>query len=91
MKLVEKKCPNCGASIKFKKEDSEVECKYCHTTFTVERELDDNLKELSDELILRAKTIKKFHKGFMIIWALIFLFGLIMFFLIFFKVSSKMF
>lgn len=36
MRLKELKCKNCGASIKVEENQSQVECKYCHTSFAVE-------------------------------------------------------
>ena len=36
MRLRELKCKNCGASIKVDENETQVECKYCHTTFVVE-------------------------------------------------------
>ena len=36
MKLFEKKCPNCGAQMSFKKDDKEVTCEYCRKSFIIE-------------------------------------------------------
>lgn len=58
MKLIEKKCPNCGASLKFDKDDTEVTCEYCNRHFTVQRDISDkknssktDLEDIDFELI----------------------------------------
>ena len=45
MRLVEKKCPNCGGELKFGFEDKETKCEFCGTSFEIERDekkLEDN-------------------------------------------------
>ena len=44
MRLREQKCKNCGASIKVGENETQVECKYCHTTFVVEDAYYDGYK-----------------------------------------------
>ena len=41
MKLVEKKCPNCGGELKFSVNDKETKCDYCGKAYEIERENDD--------------------------------------------------
>jgi hypothetical protein len=41
MKLVEKKCPNCGGDLKFGINDKETKCEYCNKAYEIERENDD--------------------------------------------------
>ena len=41
MKLVEKKCPNCGGELKFNINDKETKCEYCGKAYEIERENDD--------------------------------------------------
>ena len=48
MKLVEKKCPNCGAPLSFKTNDNEITCNYCKKEFVIEKE-DPTLEDLFDE------------------------------------------
>ena len=48
MKIIQKKCPGCGADLKFDKEDKEVKCKYCNATFQVERDLTDLVEDMID-------------------------------------------
>ena len=38
MKFVEKKCPNCGAGLKFDDGASSVACEYCNQTFYIQRD-----------------------------------------------------
>ena len=37
MKLIEKKCPNCGGSLEFSETDKSCKCEYCHRAFEIER------------------------------------------------------
>ena len=48
MKLVEKKCPNCGGSLKFSFQDKETTCEFCGRCFEIER--DDSLDEDNEEI-----------------------------------------
>ena len=43
MKLIEKKCPNCGANLEFSETDKSCKCEYCHRSFEIER--DENATE----------------------------------------------
>lgn len=38
MKLIEKKCPNCGAGLSFDKDDVEVTCEYCKKSYVIQRD-----------------------------------------------------
>jgi hypothetical protein len=38
MKLVEKKCPGCGAGLKFNEDDTSVTCEYCNKTCYIQRD-----------------------------------------------------
>lgn len=38
MRLVEKKCPNCGGELKFGFEDKETTCEFCGRSFEIERD-----------------------------------------------------
>ncbi len=53
MKLIEKKCPNCGASLEFDEKDKSCNCTYCHRSYEIEREetkedIEYKLKELQE-------------------------------------------
>lgn len=45
MKLIEKKCPNCGAELKFGLDDKETKCEYCGKSFVIERDVDETSKK----------------------------------------------
>ena len=73
MKLIEKKCPNCGASLEFSETAKSCKCDYCHRTFEIERDnnginIDFNLSELEAP----AKAISKVFIIISIIFAVIF-------------------
>lgn len=93
MKLVEKKCPNCGANLSFEKTDKEVTCKYCETSFEIEREFDlndfieDNLN--SNDFILHRKMIRTFSKGIIIFSICMFIFILVIFLVMFFRIFPR--
>lgn len=64
MKLIEKKCPNCGANLEFSETDRSCKCNYCHRAFEIER--DQNVSEtvdLSQQFILNEakKGLNIFH------------------------------
>lgn len=48
MRLVEKKCPNCGGELKFSFEDKETRCEYCGKSFEIER--DEKIAEDKKEM-----------------------------------------
>ena len=58
MKLIEKKCPNCGASLEFDENAKSCNCQYCHRSFEIERE--KNIKdELEDAQYILNEVMKK--------------------------------
>ena len=90
MKLVEKKCPNCGASLSFDSDDKEVICKYCNNSFEIERDLKDlidteKIAKIANDMLdpeifsLHKKAMKSFSSIFIIAWAIIFIVGLVIF------------
>ena len=52
MKLIEKKCPNCGASLEFSETDKSCKCQYCHRAFEIERDNDSTVKDLAQQFNL---------------------------------------
>ena len=46
MKIIEKKCPNCGANLDFKVGERDVDCKSCRRKFAIEYNHEDNFDEL---------------------------------------------
>ena len=91
MKLVEKKCPNCGAKLSFENTDKEVTCKYCDMSYEIER--GTNINELFEDVldpkdfVLHKKMIKNISKGIVIFSICMFIF-IVMFFRIFPRVMG---
>jgi uncharacterized protein YbaR (Trm112 family) len=50
MKVIEKKCPNCGANLDFKVGERDVVCKSCRRKYAIEYGIDD-LSLLSGEAL----------------------------------------
>lgn len=50
MKIVEKKCPNCGASLDFKVGESDIACSHCRRKFAVKYDGVDFAKLSADEV-----------------------------------------
>ena len=48
MKLINKKCPNCGANLKFSLSDTSVTCEYCSTQVLIEHERANMYKPVED-------------------------------------------
>ena len=40
MRIIEKKCPNCGAALEFNETDKSCKCNYCKRSFEIERDSD---------------------------------------------------
>ena len=60
MKIIEKKCPDCGADLKFDIKDKETKCRYCKSEFIIEdNNIDKNNINL-DDIVLNKKIIKVF-------------------------------
>ena len=84
MRLVEKKCPNCGANLEFSETDKSCKCSYCHRAFEIERDEKKefnnyadqfNLNELQNSVVTASKFIAV---PFVIVGiGFIFIFGLI--------------
>ena len=87
MKLVEKKCPKCGADLSFDRTSKEVTCKYCNTSFEVFKDTDDIVDTVSDMIdpdIFKLQTkmfknVSKFSTG---IFIFIFIVAIAMFIII---------
>ncbi|MBQ6323334.1 MAG: hypothetical protein IJI22_00700 [Bacilli bacterium] len=91
MRLIEKKCPNCGASLEFNDTDKSCKCQYCHRAFEIERDSNINVADIAEQFNLSelkgtASTAAKIFGGVVIghyiIGALIGLFVLAMFIII---------
>ncbi len=87
MKLIEKKCPNCGASLSFNSEDKEITCKYCNISFEIEKEIGDyidkeKIGKIANDLLNPEifSLHRKASKIIIFVWAFIFIIALIIFF-----------
>ena len=62
MKLVETKCPNCGAALQVEKRNNKVKCDYCNSTFLLDDENTINVKHMQvgqiseEQEYIKAKT-----------------------------------
>lgn len=62
MRIIEKKCPNCGANLEFNVGDKETKCKYCNTGFIIEDNNTDKKSFSLDNINLKyIKTFTIFH------------------------------
>lgn len=52
MKIIEKKCPNCGAGLNFDENDKSCKCEYCKKEFEIERDQQNNSNNLPDQFKL---------------------------------------
>ena len=57
MKITEKKCPNCGANLKFKAGEHNAHCDSCRRDFVVEYEVDETGNFAEDFDLTPAMTI----------------------------------
>lgn len=90
VKLIEKKCPNCGASLEFDETAKSCKCEYCHRAFEIERDNSLDVNDLAEQFNLNElkgplKVFSTFFLGSYIITFVIalvifcFIFGMIFF------------
>lgn len=79
MKIIEKKCPNCGADLKFKIGDKEAKCKYCNTEFIIEDNNKDSDNFDLNNVVLNEKFIKAFGIAHLSIFIIISVIAISMF------------
>lgn len=92
MKIIEKKCLNCGANLKINKNDTEITCDYCNATFLIDREMHDELGDFSTEFInLQRKNVKRISKIIIFFDIVIFIIVIAIIFIVFFKISRGAF
>lgn len=87
MKLIEKKCPNCGSSLSFGPNDKETKCTYCNASFEIERE-NESESVIPENFLLHQKTVRRMSTAIMIISIIVFIAIFITFILMFFRMSS---
>ena len=51
MKIIEKKCPNCGANLDFKVGERDIACQSCRRKFAIEYNHDEDLSQLKQSAI----------------------------------------
>ena len=88
MKLVEKKCPNCGATLEFNDSDKSCVCSYCHRAFEIER--NDNAIDFDNQFLLNAYTPTSHvisPKSSIILFVFCFVFIIIVSAFLFFSIS----
>ncbi|MBQ6497605.1 MAG: hypothetical protein IJI58_02690 [Bacilli bacterium] len=84
MKLIEKKCPNCGGSLEFSETAKSCKCEYCHRAFEIERDEKVDVSDLAEqfnlsELKAPLKAVSTMFIGSRIVFAIIFIFVIAMF------------
>ena len=52
MKLIEKKCPNCGGSLEFSETAKSCKCEYCHRAFEIERDEKIDVSDIAEQFNL---------------------------------------
>ena len=93
MKLIEKKCPNCGSNLQFDKDDTDVTCKYCNASYEIQRDgdLDDLVKNVFDanDFILHRKMVSTVGRGIMFFAIFMFIVIFVIFLITFFNIFPK--
>lgn len=62
MKLVEKKCPSCGAGLKFGENDTNVTCEYCNKTYYLQKDEKKSMKVDESHLADAYKFVNEFGR-----------------------------
>lgn len=52
MKLIEKRCPNCGAGLSFNENDKNVQCEYCKMNYEIKKDEEKQGTLSADEINL---------------------------------------
>lgn len=88
MKLITRKCPNCGASLSFDENDKKVKCEYCKQDIVIEKEpFVDNDEFLLQIEKVASKGLKMQSKMFTIVPIFIVIVAIILIFSIVFTFS----
>ena len=81
MRLIEKKCPNCGADLEFGENDKSCKCSYCKRSFEIERDEKLDVANMAEQFSLNElKTPFKYIGSFMIVSYAV---GVILFLIVF--------
>lgn len=91
MKLVQRKCPSCGATLSFDENAKEVTCEYCKQKITIEREENKDNFDTTDFSLRVAKYYeeKKSNYGKKIALVIVTIFGIFIILLGFFVVNDE--
>ena len=89
MKLIEKKCPNCGAGLEFKDSDKNCKCTHCGSSFEIERDSSkpDSIEQF--DLKPMGKVFSIFYALSFIESAVIFVIAAVVFGIIFFGIYNS--
>jgi len=76
MKIIEKKCPNCGGNLDFKVGERDVKCESCRRKFAVEYDTDisDLSEKAMDALKAADVSLRPVRRMFLVIFCIFFLF-----------------
>ena len=80
MKLIEKRCPNCGAGLSFNESDKNIHCEYCNMNYEIKR---DDTKIDNPEEAYDLVKVKKVASAFFTYFALSSIISFVIFLLVF--------
>ncbi len=80
MKLIEKKCPNCGAGLTFDENSTNVQCEYCKMNYEIKR---DDTKIDNPEEAYDLVKVKKVASVFFTYFAVSSIISFVIFLLVF--------
>lgn len=85
MKIIEKKCPNCGAGLEFSENDRTCRCEYCKRSFVIEQDKSIPINNAANRYRLNANRNKVLAIALISMFAPVF-FPIIIFFFIFISI-----
>lgn len=87
MKLIEKKCPNCGGKLQFEKKDNEVTCSYCNASYIVDKDAEDIIGDLinPEQITKHFNMVSKTGTAITIISIVVFIIIMIVFVIMFMR------
>ncbi len=89
MKIIEKKCPNCGAKLNFDSEDTETKCNYCGQEFIIENDHKEKENPIAGDFTLQKKLLKTFGVTHLFVSGFIILVAVIIFAFVFFSIFKQ--
>ena len=87
MKLIEKKCPNCGGKLTFSINDKEATCNYCNASYVIDRDAEDIIADIiqPEAIIKHFNRVQKVSGVVMYVVAAVFIVAIITFMFIMFR------